>query len=283
MEDIEKIHTLARKYCMVKSTYWGRKYSKLIEEGTYRLDSGGYTLEAKRLFPRYIVLDAILPEIERFVPNDFSSKDEVKNSLLYTIQNAQNELTKVNNDDTTCQETMDEERQAFYDFIEKKYMEIPQSVRPISYRRTLSSQESKMLWIELKKKWSIDINDYWYPLISHKPNDTEAFMDDYFYAEVGIDHLIKILKKRNVQRVFELREGSMSPEYEIDLENFNPAYNINGEGFWFSSDLDWVIYASHENSTTIAGAWLLAEIKKVWSNWEERTWLDWKERLERGL
>jgi len=207
----------------------------------------------------------------------FPNKSEVKNSLLYAIQNAQSILTE-NNDDT-CQKTMDEERQAFYDFIEKKCMEVSQNVRPISYRRTLSSQESKMLWSELKKKWSID--NYWYPLTNNKLNDTEAFMDDYFDSEVGVNHLIKILKKQNVQRVFELREGSVFPEYEIDLENFNPAYNINGEGFWFSSDLDWVIYVSHENSITIAGTWLLAEIKKVWLNWEERIWLDWREIRKR--
>jgi len=72
MEDIEKIHTLARKYCMVKSKYWGSKYSKLIKEGKDRLDNGDYTLEAKRLFPKYIVLNAILPEIEWFLPNNFS-------------------------------------------------------------------------------------------------------------------------------------------------------------------------------------------------------------------
>lgn len=264
---------------MVKSKYWGRRYSMLIKDGKDRLDNGDYTLEAKRLFPRYIVLDAILPEIERSIPNDFSDKSEVRDSLLYAIQNAQSILTE--NNDATCQKTMKEERRAFYDFIEIKYMEALRNVKPLAYRRTLSSQESKMLWRELKKKWGID--DFWYPHIDNKPIETEAFMDDYFETEVGFHFLIKILKKKNVQRVFELRERSVFPEYEIDVESFESTYSINGEGFWFSSELDWVIYASHENSITKAGTWLLAEIKKVWLNWEERIWLNWRERLERGL
>ncbi|MWC26885.1 hypothetical protein [Paenibacillus sp. MMS18-CY102] len=91
MKDSEKIHTLARKYCMVLSKYWSGKYSKLMSAGRDRLDngSGDYTVEAKGLFPRYIVLNAILAEIEQYEPDQFVNKEEAKAIIIEAILTAQ--------------------------------------------------------------------------------------------------------------------------------------------------------------------------------------------------
>jgi hypothetical protein len=282
MDSIEILHTIARKYCMVRSKFWSRKYSKLIKGDMDRLSDGDYSPEAKKLFPRYIVLNAILPEVERYEPKHFSSMEDAKNTILYVIQNAQGLLTQ--NEDVDCQRTMNEERQAFSLYIDNLCFEIldgSRQVKALFYRRTLTTEEKSYLWSEMKNHWGKD--DYWYPLSESKPPNMEAFMDDYFEAEVGYSALREILKKHNVEKVFELRELISSPEYEIDVNNFSPTYNINGEGYWCSKEMDWVIYASHENSITLGGDWLIKEIRKVWLNWEERCWLDWKERIKRGI
>jgi len=74
-----------------------------------------------------------------------------------------------------------------------------------------------------------------------------------------------------------------SAEYEQEISAFRPTYGFNGEGFWCCKQMDWVIYASHENSITFGGEWLINKVKGAWSNWESYLWLDWRERLERGL
>lgn len=76
---------------------------------------------------------------------------------------------------------------------------------------------------------------------------------------------------RNIERVFELKEDRT--EYEIDLSQFNPYYN-GDEGFWCSKECDWVIYTSFESSITIAGDWLINEIKRIWPNWKKRVYID---------
>ncbi|UKS28419.1 hypothetical protein LOZ80_05645 [Paenibacillus sp. HWE-109] len=283
MDSIELLHTIARKYCMVKSKFWSRKYSRLINGGKDRLADGDYSHEAKKLFPRYIVLNAILPEVERYEPKHFSTIEDAKNTILYVIHNAQSLLTQ-NEEDIVCQRTMKEERVAFSTYVDNLCVEVLGGLRHVKalfYRRTLSTKEKSAVWRDLKNNWGID--DYWYPLSDSKPADVEAFMEDYFESEVGYPVLREILKKHNIEKVFELREFSSSPEYEIDVNNFRPTYNINGEGYWCSKEMDWVVYASHENSITIGGDWLIKEIRKVWLNWEERCWLDWKERIKRGI
>lgn len=82
------------------------------------------------------------------------------------------------------------------------------------------------------------------------------------------DRLGVLLAERNVTRVWELRE--YGPEYELDAAVFEPAYN-GAEGFWTSPTHDWIIYASHEASITVGG-WMLAEVKRIWPEWERHIW-----------
>lgn len=279
MNQAEQLHTLARRYCMIMSRNWGRTYSRLMNAGRDRTEVGGYTAEAEKLFPRYLVLDAILAELERSDGAEFTAEEDAHRKILAAVWNAQSLFTE--NKEGIFQQTAAAERQSLADYLDKKAAAGISRVQPLPYRRTLSEVERTLLWEDLRERWGI--SDFWYPLTEPKPPETEAFMEDYFAAEVGIETLKAILSAHEIERVFELREFDHSPEYQLDIEGFNPAYTINGEGYWFSADMDWVIYASHENSITIAGEWLLTEIKEIWPGWEERRWLDWKERLRRGI
>ncbi|MDF9839846.1 MULTISPECIES: hypothetical protein [unclassified Paenibacillus] len=279
MNQAEQLHTLARRYCMVMAGFWGRKYTRLMNSGRDRMEDGGYTVEAEELFPRYLVLDAILAELERSDGTEFATEEEAHKKILAAVWNAQSRFTE--NKEGIFRQTAGAERQLMTDYLKKRAAEGISRVQPLPYRRTLSKVERTLLWEDLREKWGI--SDFWYPLTDAKPKDTEAFMEDYFEEEVGFEALRAILHTHGIERVFELREFDHSPEYQLDIEGFNPVYTINGEGYWFAADMDWVIYASHENSITIAGEWLLNEIKEIWPGWEERRWLDWQERLRRGV
>ncbi len=64
------------------------------------------------------------------------------------------------------------------------------------------------------------------------------------------------------------------PEYEIELAHFEAAYD-GREGYWTSGEMDWLIYASHESSITVAGEWLLEAVKSVWPEWREHVYTGW--------
>ena len=109
---------------------------------------------------------------------------------------------------------------------------------------------------------------YWHPLADTERTDVAAFQAPYFLRAVTPERLAALLAERGITRVWELRE--YGPEYELDASAFEPHYN-GAEGFWTSSALDWIVYASHESSMTVGG-WMLAEVKRAWPEWVRHIW-----------
>lgn len=262
---IDKLHVAARRYCVDRHHYWTDRYAEIVKAGRDR-DGSHYTDDALRIFPRYNVLSAILEDIERFVPQDFSTLEEATQLISMVGHTAESIFTKAPNGPIE-EETMNEERNAFVHFIQTLSEEALSKVDPLPYRRVLKTSESRQVWMRLKTAWGIQ-NGYWYPLADCSVDSVNAFQDKYLREEVGPDRLRTLLAERGITKVWELREYGV--EYEMELAAFDPYYN-GVEGYWCSDDMDWIIYASHESSITIGG-WLLGEVKQVWPNCEERIW-----------
>jgi len=129
----------------------------------------------------------------------------------------------------------------------------------------LSEDESKALRSQLQSHWRVDSGRNWFPLTEQRvPTDVIAFRADEFDDNVPL--LKEILISHGIDRLFELREGEFV--CEVTTNEFDPYYN-GAEGFWTSSDMDWLIYASHESSITLAGDWLVAAIVEKWPNWQQ--------------
>jgi hypothetical protein len=137
----------------------------------------------------------------------------------------------------------------------------------IPYERTLHLDEIQRLWKQMQEHW--DINGHgWYPITgSDMPPTVVAFEDAWFYNEIPLNVLQGILKRHEITRVWELREGHEAG-YEMDTA-FLDLYYDGTEGYWTSEGMDWLIYVSHENSLTVAGEWLIAAIKVLWPRWNE--------------
>jgi hypothetical protein len=244
--------------------YWSEKYSQLNTGGIGR--SAGYTDKQLATFPRYNVLSAILFAVERYRPEDFKTLDEAKRFFCLVANDAESIFTKPPNGEIE-QKVMSEERGKLCEFINQLNEEDLKSAEPLFYRRVLSDEESKAVRDKLQSVWQIP-EHYWYPLLLQKPENVEAFQDNYFEKEVGAEKLQEILCNRGIEKVWEIREDGL--DYELELSVFEPYYN-GAEGFWCDAKFDWIVYASHESSITVGG-WLLAEIKDIWANWEKRIW-----------
>ena len=142
--------------------------------------------------------------------------------------------------------------------------------------RLLSEDERLTLWEKLKEKWDIEPYCYWIPLSEQDFDDENVLGLDatLFKKEFGYELLINILKKGGVTKVIELSEnGYVENDTEIDIKELEPEY-CGAEEFWCTQDLDWIIYVSHENSITFAGAWFVEQIKANYPTWKERLWSD---------
>jgi hypothetical protein len=131
----------------------------------------------------------------------------------------------------------------------------------------LPSSDCEDAWVNLCVLWDVN-QHYWYPLRQQDPprNDIVAFYSPFFEEFVGDGGIKRILLQRNIESVIELREGGSCerlPTADVEI------YYSGLEGYWTSQAYDWLIYASHEYSITVAGEWLLEELKAIWPTWSK--------------
>jgi hypothetical protein len=262
----EALHTAARRYCLERRVYWCERYSEISRQGRDRQSDGyDYTPEALATFPRYNVLNAIRVELERIALPGLATLEDARALLVAAGAAAKDDFTR-NPIGEIDQRAMAEEREAFCRFVGGLKPSDLDAVAALPYRRVLSTDESKSVWSALRARWQIP-EGYWYPLTDCTAPDVVAFDAAAFAEAAPPRRLQEILAARGIERVWELRE--YGPEYEQDVSLFEPLYN-GAEGYWSSQALDWVVYASHEGSVTVAG-WLLHELKKT-CPWEAIVW-----------
>jgi hypothetical protein len=280
MRATEALHTAARRYCAERAALWSGRYADLqVEEERERRRLGipepttyTYSAEALATFPRYNVLHAIQAEVEAFTFADFASLDEARELLAGAGDSAESIFTRPPNGKIE-QQTMDEERRLFADYMRVVSEEALAHVEALPFRRTLTAHESEGLWIVLKKRWGATRSG-WYP--HDRPSSAEPpanavalDADPFFSAEVQTQ-LRGVLARLGVSRVWELREIDTAWDCELDLELFEPVYT-GAEGTWTDTSLDWLVYASHEASVTIAGVQLLPAFERAFPEW--RDWI----------
>jgi hypothetical protein len=286
VSDIEALHTAARRYCADRAALWSDRYAALqAREATERRHQGRpepttftYSTEALATFPRYQVLQAIQWAVEAFTAGDFASLAYARELLAEAGESAESVMTRAPHGEIERQ-AMDEERTLFAEYVRELSEDELAQIEPLPFRRTLTAQESKRLWSELKSRWGIE-GFYWYPLdrpdTAEPPQDAVALgADPFFDAEVQA-RLRDVLANLAVSRLWELRELDTDADCELDLKLFEPIYT-GAEGFWTDSSLDWLIYASHEGSVTVAGPQLLPAFQQAFPEWRE--WIyapDWQ-------
>lgn len=275
MDPRTALHTAARRYCGDEHSQWMGCYSTLTAAGRVQVPRQGnigwdYSEEAYQVFPRYRIAEAIQVEVERIIPSEGKSVEDLRALLLKAAQLAQGKLTaELKNPlaQTALAMEADEYRKFLRGLTEADLV----AVQRLPYRRVLSAEESERIWAGLKDRWQIGGN-YWFPLREgNPPPNLMPFHEEFFHAMKGPDLLREALADRGITRVFQLHEFG-PPDYEIELSIFESRYAGGGEQYSTSESLDWLIYASHESSITIAGDWLAAFFRQEWPDWRERTY-----------
>lgn len=260
----EGLYTAARRYCIEHHANWAEAYAQLDAAGAARKSLGGlkweYTPEAYGTFPRYLVWDAILAEVERLVPESFATDASLRDQLIVSGQRAETMMTSNPALPASARAAMDAERAVFREFVLSLSATQLESVQPLEMRRRFEKDELNRVWAIVNDKWDVNAGHYWWPLRTGAPPfDAIAFHTDWFDIE-KIAVLRTALTDHGVGLIWELRElGETGCEHEVG--SFAPAYD-GEEGFWTSTGADWLVYASHESSITIAGNWLVQSFRK---------------------
>ncbi len=141
---------------------------------------------------------------------------------------------------------------------------------PLLYERTMDRAESEAVWRGLAERWGDSLG---YPLTqgaeTRSPAELIACDAAAFERALPPEQVRALLAAQGVERVWELTETA--PDRDLDLGLVGP-FGDNSETHWTSESLDWMLYASHENSLTVDGAWLIAAVQARWLAWELHLW-----------
>jgi hypothetical protein len=277
MDNKTALHTAARRFCQERFSEWADAYSELQAKENYKIENlfepgWDYSPEAYRIFPRYRIDAAIQTEVERLSSNSTRNVDELRRLLIRAGKVAEDRLRAEFTNDLALT-AIREEAADFKDYIQVLGESSLADITPLPYRRVLGEDESKDLWNRLKQTWGIG-DGYWFPLCEGAlPHNVIAFHADYWTKMNGGQVLRGALKDRGATLIFQLNEfKSSDPEYEMEISLLEPRYAFGGEQYTTSAPFDWLAYASHESSITIAGEWLTDIFKERWPDWSQRSY-----------
>lgn len=269
MTPIEKLHTFARRFCIEREAELWREYKQAKQQNMYREEEHGT--------PRRAAIGAILVEVERLTQDDFRSRQHAALRLKELGQMAQSHLTEQKVwQKPLYQQAMQAERDRFVEAIgtfatqsDWKHW----NVEPLPFRRTLREEESAELMKRLRERWGIT-QRWWIPFNRYEVSYEALVLDSTAVNDLlTTGTLREIFAQRGIQRLYELWESLREPDREIELSLWEPYQGFWTEKYWLTNEMDWLFYTTHENSTTIAGDGLLAEIKAAWPEWETHRWV----------
>jgi hypothetical protein len=220
------------------------------------------------LFPRYNVLAAIRSDVERFVPADFRSQEELRAMLVGAGGSAESAFT--HSEHPVAIRAITDERRRFIEFARTadvgQFADLPR----LPFRRVLGDAEHKALHEAFIRRWG-----RWYGgsvNARHPLPDVVTLHEVVMEAPGAYDHLRLILAEHGVTRLFELRESGDG--YELDTAASEFIYN-GDEGFWTAGEMEWMVYASHESSITFGGPWLAAAIRPHLPDFDRYLYRGW--------
>ncbi|WP_109964804.1 hypothetical protein [Micromonospora globispora] len=265
------LHWASRRYLTARYEELRREYSQLPNDGR-QADGYHYTTEAKRIFPRYNAVEAILVEVERLDPDRLPGVDVVTNTLLAAAESADSPFTKSPDDEIEAHAIVDE-RRLFAANVQRWGAQPNLRTDPVPYRRVLAPEESSAWRTSLQRRWGVQ-DGRWYPLLSSSvPQDVLVLTGESMWEDDGVDQVRRVLRDLRRPRVVELRE--YGADYLLDVEIFAPRYT-GPEGLWSDEHHDWIAYASHEGTVAFGGA-LSAGLATTWSEIHSWRWPGWQE------
>lgn len=251
------LHVAARRRCMERHAEWSAIYQAMSEAGAgYNPTSRTYSLRARAVFPRYLQLHAMQVELERLEPDALGSLAEARTALIAACERARIANPAVE-DDPIAIPAFEEERALLVEFLATVDDDLLWRVRPLPYRRVLAADELAALTPRVTARFGT-----WYGGACDRALTCAHRTYDLPLQPAPAAVLRPLLPAR----VYEWNEIDESVVQDTSAVGFERA-----EAYWFSAELTWLVYASHEATLTIAGDALVPAVERSAPGWRART------------
>lgn len=225
-----------------------------------RADTGRSLLFAKRFFfdeMAYKLLYLVDREFETFGAYLDAVRELVPLRKSYVLQNEQ---------DPEALALLREAEEECLAFLEQ--VKETDTAEPDSYCRVILGEEREWLEYAILEKWGYCV-EYWYPL-NGGFDESKLFLN-VEYLEPYWDRLCRMLGLPE-NRLYTYGESYFDDGALSEVDEIN-GYGGN-EVVYLPKDLSWIIYFSHEDTVTFAGA-ILPMVKELllpeqehWNRWE---------------
>jgi len=258
MTEIEKLITLARRYCIENIHYWTDYYTKSKTENSIKYD---YSQHDYNVFPRYQTAEAILRGVETLVGKEFENIENCKKEIKELGLTSESAFTTGRLKGLQSL-AIQNARQQFINYIDEITADQLEKVEPLPYRRTLLEVEADLVRNRLNKYWNFD-GGYWEPLT---PCCIKPFI--FFNKENLSERDFKIIKDiilcfqdNTIYEISEQRYDYEIAKSEIDIDCCETIHT--------NKNFEWIIYGSHEGTIAFGGELLLAELDEKLSDKRE--------------
>ncbi|MFL5703901.1 MAG: hypothetical protein ACJ8AG_13855 [Ktedonobacteraceae bacterium] len=277
MDEQMALYTAARRYCMERAPGLNPYYSEQAYRDRRIMQDPelGMAWAKGRGTPVQLELfGEILFQMERFMPEAFSSPEALRARLIDIVRGAR----RVSEDPDEEREE-NQERAFFQTYLEVLSKDALRAIAPLPSRRVLQEREVARIWQRIEPRWGITANMHWYPLHDVAlPPHVVALQEEWFAYALPPDVVREVLLQNGIQRVWELVEDNYPNQYEIDVAFLVP-WSSGLEHCWISEEMDWLIYTSHEHSITLCGEWLLKSEERMWPEWKEHIYTSYRYAL----
>lgn len=247
MNIIINFYNEVRRYCIYNIAFLENRSLELGKKNIYRYNKTKEFIlyqaeEYSNTNSRKEILELILNEIEKTMPENFKTIEDMKEHTIYIIENS-----KIDEDEyifkpykayleKAVHEAVEDEKQKLKKFITSLDEENLQNTKPLFYRRVLTEEEGKAIEKSLReiyRKLTCDDKDMLYGNCLYIDKELPPQILRNIFIKRGIKKLYGIYAARKIYR-------------EIDVSIFDPYKESESNRYWSSTDMDWVIFADHE-------------------------------------
>ena len=207
--DPATLYQQARRYLTARHAWLKEQYGLLPRDGR-RADGYHYTTEAKRIFPRFHVADAILVEVERLDPDRLPRADAVVRALLAAADGAESVFTEPPHGAIEV-DAMARERELFTANVRRWAAQPDLRADPLPCRRVLAPGEAAAWRTALQQRCGVR-DGYWHPLLdSPVPPDVLVLTDEAMWDDDGVAQVRRVLDGLGRARIaYASHEGTVA-------------------------------------------------------------------------
>lgn len=221
---------------------------------TYSRPNRPKTPPPEAIFPRYLVLDAILVAVQEIDSDRLPVAPELAALLRDAGGSAEDDFTRNLAGNPVAMGAMAEERAFFVQAIEQAFASGLGEQEPLPYCRTLGAAELDGIRSRLQAAWGVR-EPPWIPMTryEHEPPPTLVWfaldsLDEARKQQLQEDFQAFCLA-RGVERLYLLTEDG--PHFQVAAAEAR----LDGlyEAFLVPDSMEWIAYGSHHSTVTLAG------------------------------